>query len=116
MCVARSPTRRRIASVASSSPRAARCSSTRSRICRYRKAAREFAADAMELLLRHSWPGNVRELDHAVERAVLMTEGGRVQARDLGLGGGGDGAGALDQMSLEEVERVLIQKALTRAA
>src|SRR5947199_155859 len=82
---------------------------------RYRKAAKEFAPDAMELLLRHSWPGNVRELDHAVERAVLMTEGGRVQARDLGLGGGGDGAGALDQMSLEEVERVLIQKALARA-
>src|SRR6266516_1224654 len=84
---------------------------------RYHKAAKEFAPDAMELLLRHSWPGNVRELDHAVERAVLMTEGGRVQARDFGLGGGsGDGAGALDQMSLEAVERVLIQKALTRAA
>src|SRR5213592_1380685 len=83
---------------------------------RYRKAAKEFEPDAMELLLRHAWPGNVRELDHAIERAVLMTEGGRVQARDLGLGGGGDGAGALDQMSLEEVERVLIQKALTRAA
>jgi DNA-binding NtrC family response regulator len=84
---------------------------------RYRKAA-EFAPDAMELLLRHAWPGNVRELDHAIERAVLMAEGGRVRARDVGLGGGGgtDGAGALDQMSLEDVERVLIQKALTRAA
>src|SRR5256712_2080399 len=83
---------------------------------RYRKAAQEFAPDAMEQLLRHSWPGNVRELDHAVERAVLMAEGGRVQARDFGLGGSGDGAGALDQMSLEDVERVVIQKALTRAA
>jgi DNA-binding NtrC family response regulator len=86
---------------------------------RYRKAAaKEFAPDAMEQLLRHSWPGNVRELDHAVERAVLMTEGGPVRARDFGLGGGVDGAGAaaLDQMSLEDVERVLIQKALTRAA
>src|SRR6266511_989449 len=84
---------------------------------RYRKAAKEFAPDAMELLLRHSWPGNVRELDHAVERAVLMAEGGRVQARDFGLGGAdGAGAAALDQMSLEDVERVLIQKALTRAA
>ena len=84
---------------------------------RYRKTAAEFAPDAMELLLRHLWPGNVRELDHAVERAVLMAEGGRVQARDFGLGGGdGAGAAALDQMSLEDVERVLIQKALTRAA
>ena len=87
-------------------------------VARYRKAAQEFAPDAMELLLRHAWPGNVRELDHVVERAVLMSEGGPVRARDLGLGGGGgaDGAGALDQMSLEDVERVLIQKALTRAA
>src|SRR5467141_2535521 len=87
---------------------------------RYRKAAMEFTADAMEVLLRHSWPGNVRELDHAIERAMLMAEGGRVQARDFGLDGGGGGGGgaaaALDQMSLEDVERVLIQKALTRAA
>jgi len=84
---------------------------------RYRKAAKEFAPDAMELLLRHSWPGNVRELDHAIERAMLMAEGGRVQARDFGLdGGGGGAAAALDQMSLEDVERVLIQKALARAA
>jgi len=46
-----------------------------------------------------------------------MAEGGRVQARDFGLGGAdGAGAAALDQMSLEDVERVLIQKALTRAA
>ncbi len=84
---------------------------------RYRKAAKEFEPDAMQLLLRHAWPGNVRELDHAIERAVLMAEGGRVQARDFGLGGAdGAGAAALDQMSLEDVERVLIQKALTRAA
>src|SRR5213594_1978206 len=84
---------------------------------RYNKPNAVFGPDAMELLLRHAWPGNVRELDHAVERAVLMAEGGRVQARDFGLGGAdGAGAAALDQMSLEDVERVLIQKALTRAA
>ena len=83
---------------------------------RYRKAGDGFGPDAMELLLRHPWPGNVRELDHAVERGVLMAEGGMVRARDFGLSGGADGAGALDQMSLEDVERVLIQKALTRAA
>ena len=83
---------------------------------RYHKTVSDgFASDAMELLLRHSWPGNVRELDHAVERAVLMSEGGAIRARDFGLGTGADGAGALDQMSLEDVERALIQKALARA-
>jgi DNA-binding NtrC family response regulator len=83
---------------------------------RYHKALGDgFAPDAMELLLRHPWPGNVRELDHAVERAVLMSEGTSVRARDFGIATAVDGAGALDQMSLEEVERVLIQKALARA-
>src|SRR5439155_707318 len=62
---------------------------------RYGKAAMEFTPDAMEVLLRHSWPGNVRELDHAIERAMLMAEGGRVQARDFGLDGGGGGGAAI---------------------
>ena len=84
---------------------------------RYRKTLADgFAPDAMELLLRHPWPGNVRELDHAVERAVLMSEGASVRARDFALGRATDGAGTLEQMSLEDVERVLIQKALARAA
>jgi DNA-binding NtrC family response regulator len=82
---------------------------------RYRKQLNEgFAHEAMEVILRHGWPGNVRELDHAVERAVLLAEGPAVRARDLGLDS--SGGSTLDQMSLEEVERVLIQKALTRAA
>ena len=81
---------------------------------RYRKPAQSFAPDAMEALLRHAWPGNVRELDHAVERAVLMAEGDSIQARDLALGAPTDGAAALEQMSLEEVEQVLVRKALAR--
>src|SRR5207244_718258 len=60
--------------------------------------------------------GNVRELDHTIERAVLMAEESSVRTRDLGLGTGANGATPLDQMSLEDVERVLIQKALARAS
>ena len=82
---------------------------------RYRKPAQSFAPDAMEALLRHAWPGNVRELDHAVERAMLMAEGDLIRARDLALGAPTDGVAALEQMSLEEVEQVLVQKALARA-
>src|SRR6059036_3044929 len=82
---------------------------------RYRKPAQSFAPDAMEALLRHPWPGNVRELDHAVERAMLMAEGDLIRARDLALGAPTDGVAALEQMSLEEVEQVLVQKALARA-
>jgi DNA-binding NtrC family response regulator len=83
---------------------------------RYRKGITGFAPEAMDTLLKHPWPGNVRELDHTIERSVLMAEEDLVRIGDLGLGRGMDGVTPLDQMSLEDVERVLIQKALARVA
>jgi DNA-binding NtrC family response regulator len=82
---------------------------------RYRKMLDGFEPAALEALRAHGWPGNVRELDHAVERAVLMATRTHVQAADLGLRRSADGAARLDEMSLEEVERWLIQRTLARA-
>jgi DNA-binding NtrC family response regulator len=81
---------------------------------RYRKELAGFEPAALEALLAHPWPGNVRELDHAVERAVLMASGPQVRAADLGLRLPGSDARSLDDMSLEEVEQLLIRKALAR--
>ncbi len=81
---------------------------------RYRKRITGFAPTASALLLAHAWPGNVRELDHAVERAVLMAKGAELRAEDLGLKPATEAAAALDEMSLEDVERLLIRKALDR--
>jgi DNA-binding NtrC family response regulator len=81
---------------------------------RYRKCLTGFEPGAMELLLAHGWPGNVRELDHAVERAALMAEGELVKPADLGLRTQRENATQLEDMSLEDVERLLIQKALAR--
>src|SRR5215471_7975038 len=81
---------------------------------RYRKDIRRFEAPALQAMIDHPWPGNVRELDHAVERATLMARGEAIEGRDLGLRPPSDGTPALDQMSLEEVERVLVQKAMAR--
>ena len=81
---------------------------------RYRKTLDGFEAAALRALQEHAWPGNVRELDHAVERAVLMTRGPQVCAGDLGLREDHDAAPRLEDMSLEEVERYLIQKTLAR--
>jgi DNA-binding NtrC family response regulator len=82
---------------------------------RYRKPVVKFQPDAMRALLAYSWPGNVRELAHAVERAALLAEGETVRVVDLNLRPPGDGPARLEDLSLEEVERVLIQKALARA-
>ncbi|MCW5977043.1 MAG: sigma-54-dependent Fis family transcriptional regulator [Bryobacteraceae bacterium] len=81
---------------------------------RYRKRLTGFDQTAMQALLSHSWPGNIRELDHAIERAVLMADGEQIKAVDLALRAGHDASGRLEDLSLEEVERVLIKKALGR--
>jgi DNA-binding NtrC family response regulator len=82
---------------------------------RYRKNLRDFDAAAAAALSAYPWPGNVRELDHVVQRAVLMAQGDEVRAADLGLQPSREtGERRLEEMSLEEVERLLIQKALKR--
>jgi DNA-binding NtrC family response regulator len=81
---------------------------------RYRKRITGFGEAALKALREHAWPGNVRELDHAVERAVLMARGETISAADLGLRIGGEGALRLEDMSLEQIECLLIKKALAR--
>jgi DNA-binding NtrC family response regulator len=80
----------------------------------YRKPLTGFDESAVKALLAHLWPGNVRELDHAVERAVLMAQGETIRAADLGLRAGRDGPPRIEEMSLEDVEALLIKKALAR--
>jgi DNA-binding NtrC family response regulator len=83
----------------------------------YHKPVAELTPGAMRLLLAHAWPGNVRELRHAVERAVLMSFGSAVTEEDLGLQAPRASAStSLDDLTLDEAERVLIQRALTRFA
>lgn len=84
---------------------------------RYQATVHRFDDGAMDALLAHRWPGNVRELDHAVERAVLLADGDTVRAADLGLRAAAGEAGAqLEDLTLQEVERALIEKALARNA
>jgi DNA-binding NtrC family response regulator len=82
---------------------------------RYRKNLTGFDPAAIQALSEHPWPGNVRELDHSVERAVLLAQGNQVRASDLGLRpASAGGAARLEEMSLEDVERYLVQKTLSR--
>ena len=81
---------------------------------RYRKPGQGFDAGAMQKMLEHFWPGNVRELDHAIERAVLVSTGEEIEPGDLGLETDRASSSKIEQMGLEEVECLLIKKALSR--
>jgi DNA-binding NtrC family response regulator len=80
---------------------------------RYRKPLSGFEPEALLTLETHPWPGNVRELDHTLERAVLLAQGNSIRNADLGLRSAGSPA-RLEELPLEEVERMLIRKALER--
>lgn len=86
----------------------------RKQASRYDREIEGFSPAALAALREHSWPGNVRELQHAVERSVLMARGSRIDASDLALRRRDDGSMQMDEMTLDEAERVLIEKALER--
>ncbi|ATB51184.1 sigma-54-dependent transcriptional regulator [Corallococcus macrosporus] len=82
---------------------------------RYGRPDVRLSPEALEALLAYAWPGNVRELEHAVERAMLMASGDEVTQEDLLLKRGGrEGTARLEEMTLEEVERYLIERSLAR--
>jgi DNA-binding NtrC family response regulator len=84
---------------------------------RYRKALIGFDDDALAAMRAHAWPGNVRELAHAVERAVLMADpnASTIAARHLNLRPRVAGEPPpSEDLSLEEAERVFIEKVLAR--
>jgi two-component system NtrC family response regulator len=74
-----------------------------------------FSDDALRAIDQHRWPGNVRELQNVIKRAVIMAEGERLTAEDLGLATDG---GALDELDLrtvrERAERQAVVAALAR--
>ena len=81
---------------------------------RYRKPVKGFEPAAMQKMLEHPWPGNVRELDHAIERSVLMSTTEQIHPSDLGWEIERASSAKIEEKSLEEVECLLIKKALTR--
>jgi DNA-binding NtrC family response regulator len=84
---------------------------------KYGRPIEGFDREGRQALETHVWPGNVRELGHAIERGVLMTSTRLIGVRDLGLGPSSAApAPPLEDMTLEQAEKLFIQKVLARHA
>ena len=62
-----------------------------------------FSARAMEQMLRYDWPGNVRELENIIERAVVLTDGPRIDALPRLCGPHNDGGDSLLQQWIDQL-------------
>ena len=69
------------------------------------------ADDALAAIDAHPWPGNVRELENCLKRAVIMADGSRITADDLGLQAVGED---LERLNLRQVRDEAERKAVLR--
>ncbi len=77
------------------------------------RSFRGFTEHARAEIDMYEWPGNVRELENRIKRAVVLAEGNRVSAEDLGFSDGINNAQTLNlRQAREQVEREVIQRAL----
>ncbi len=81
---------------------------------RYRKPVNDFSPAAMQQMMQYPWPGNVRELEHTVERAVLLCRGDEIESANLAIASARSSAPSFENMSIDEVEALLIRKVLRR--
>jgi len=80
---------------------------------KYNKSQSRFTSGALQKLSRHSWPGNVRELEHAVERAVILSEGNILEEEDF-VFSPKSGFQEETLTSFEDIEKFYIIKSLEK--
>jgi DNA-binding NtrC family response regulator len=81
---------------------------------KYHKNISKINDKANKTLLNYHWPGNVRELQHVIERAIIMADGHEITELDLQLSPQrfGSVTPITTNMDLEEMERMMVQKAI----
>jgi len=78
----------------------------------YNKEGLKLSGRAVEQLLAHPWPGNIRELEHALEKAVILSEKGMISSFSFTPRAESDTLAATSSLNLEIHENNVIQQAL----
>jgi len=86
---------------------------------KYNKKTKEISSNAFNKLMEYPWPGNVRELQHAIERAIIMTDASVLGPNDFLLSsmeGNQEEGINFPSYQIDEAEKLLIIKAISRHA
>ncbi len=84
---------------------------------KYKIPKKRINTGTLKRLQMHDWPGNIRELQHAVERAVILSESTVLEPQDFFMEDNSDKKEdefSPDNMNLEEVEKILIRKVIDK--
>lgn len=79
----------------------------------YSKPALRLSADAKEKLKEQSWFGNIRELEHTIEKAVIISDSGTLEATDFNFPKKQKTA-TKEATTLEEMEYNMIKSAMDK--
>ena len=83
---------------------------------RYGKTISGISKSTFDKLQSYNWPGNIRELQHAVERAVIMTDNSSLQADDFILTTAPHVGNSilLDNFNMNHIEETVIRKVVKK--
>ncbi|MCP4458139.1 MAG: sigma-54-dependent Fis family transcriptional regulator [Cytophagales bacterium] len=84
---------------------------------KYHKSHLKITSEAMKILLSHTWPGNVREIQHTIERGIIMADDNKIVPSDFNLTtiqSESSSDNEFDNLNLQDIERLLVQKALDK--
>lgn len=81
---------------------------------KYRKENKSISKDAIRFLQKYSWPGNVRELQHAVERAVIMSDHAELGPNDFLFASATDNRMKSEALNLDDMEKRAIAQAIRK--
>jgi DNA-binding NtrC family response regulator len=83
-------------------------------LSKYRKEEKSISDEVLKFLQQHTWPGNVRELQHAIERAVIMSEHTQLRKQDFLLSNKKETSAPKEALNLESMERKAIIQAIEK--
>lgn len=81
---------------------------------KYKKEPFKVQDSALKKLHEYHWPGNIRELQHAVEKAVILSDDEYLSVSDFGFEKRKDHLLSAESLDLNENEKILIQKAIDK--
>ena len=86
---------------------------------KYHKSHLTITEEAIAVLQSHHWPGNVREIQHTIERGVIMAEDNVISPSEFNLSiippaSASKNGNRFDNLNLQEIEKLLVQKALDK--